>query len=615
VDGCCDVPLALANGSLEVVSVAAGPARSAAVLADGSVIGWPDAITPTAPVAELRFLDYWDTVALTQAGTVEVIEGWSPPGAVPQSNDIVAVDRGIALHTDGTVTIWQGYGASNHGTDPEPVTVDIASTADHLVMLRDDGSVRESFNDQVPADLPPAVAVAAGKGAGGTFSLALSLDGEVRAWGANGAGQCDVPAGLDNVVAIAAGEDSSAGHVLALQKSGQVVAWGDNGFGQCNVPSDLGAVVAVAAGWRHSAALLANGTVRVWGSNYYGEHNVPAGLDRVIAISSRNNHLLALRSDGTVRAWGSNDHGRCDVPAGLSDVVAIDAGPYRSLALRSDGTVAAWGENSYGGCDVANAMTGVIKISGGGYFSSDPDSFLVAAEPPSIEGTGPYAIPRKPPGSAAVCEQFKIVCQCVLDEFDLDLNDSALELTAAKELIQAVVSLGLPHTLKTDDALRGFLLGDEPIPEKVSARALYASEVAWLDSSLWARPRDLPAMLQGRIDVFSARLYEALNRTRDLGEPEIPRALRHTLASLRVLRAAHRNGDTPLPVFESIPSPGTAIFALYGEPYVRYSIDESTNLSAWTVRDANFRDGGTLIYEASTSPPRAFYSARLSDSP
>ena len=44
---------------------------------------------------------------------------------------------------------------------------------------------------------------------GGAHSLALSSDGLVVAWGANGAGQSTVPPGLTDIAGVAAGESHS----------------------------------------------------------------------------------------------------------------------------------------------------------------------------------------------------------------------------------------------------------------------------------------------------------------------------------------------------------------------------------------------------------------------
>ena len=225
----------------------------------------------------------------------------------------------------------------------------------------------------------------------------------VVAWGADGAGQCNVPFGLSNIVAVAGG----GGHSLALKYDGTLAAWGLNNAGQANVPTNLAGVKMITAGWYHSLALLTNGTVTAWGMHTpfdvtdlpanltnltvvsaqayhslalsnngtvvawgyslgYGETTVPAGLSNVVAISAGFEHNLAAKSDGTVFAWGYNGFGQTNVPAGLSNVVDVEAGPYHSLALLNNGTVVAWGDNSEGATNVPAGLTNVIAIAAGG---------------------------------------------------------------------------------------------------------------------------------------------------------------------------------------------------------------------------------------------------------
>jgi hypothetical protein len=105
-----------------------------------------------------------------------------------------------------------------------------------------------------------------------------------------------VPSGLSNVVAIAAGDMDS----LALTTEGRVVAWGANGAGQTNVPSGLSNVVGIAVGYMYSLALTAEGRVVGWGRNWSGQTNVPSGLSNVVAIAAGGTHSLALMGQPTV---------------------------------------------------------------------------------------------------------------------------------------------------------------------------------------------------------------------------------------------------------------------------------------------------------------------------
>ena len=265
---------------------------------------------------------------------------------------------------------------------------------------------------------------------GGRHSLALTLAGQVLAWGNNSFGQLgdgtraqsDVPVLVhlpehSKVTAVAAG----GGHSLAVTSAGQVLAWGENQYGQLGDGSTLASsvpvkvrlpkgtrVVSVAASYNCSMALTASGQVLAWGYNGSGQlgngfHTaseipvrvrLPAGVTaRVLASGGYDG--LALTSAGQLLAWGDNSHGqlgdgtrissdrpvRVRLPKGVR-VVGIGAGSQHSLALTSSGRVLAWGDNEFGqlgtgttkGSDVPVAVqlpagVRVIAVSAGGGFS------------------------------------------------------------------------------------------------------------------------------------------------------------------------------------------------------------------------------------------------------
>jgi alpha-tubulin suppressor-like RCC1 family protein len=266
--------------------------------------------------------------------------------------------------------------------------------------------------------------------AGCHHSIALKIDGTVRAWGYNTFGQLGdgtntrrtvpVKVKIKNVKAIAAGCD----HNLALKKDGTVWAWGYGYYGQLgngrfrassNVPvkvDNLGTGTrAIAAGKNFSLALMGDNRVRSWGYNAEGElGNGTSGPDtnrarpvpvrnlanvRMISTDSYADHSLALLANGTVRAWGGNYYGALGdgtaanfrtkpvLVSNLSGVKAIAAGGFHSLALLEGGRVRSWGYNSAGqlGNDAhgsgANSSTPVAvkglanvkSISGGAYNS------------------------------------------------------------------------------------------------------------------------------------------------------------------------------------------------------------------------------------------------------
>ncbi len=107
-------------------------------------------------------------------------------------------------------------------------------------------------------------------------ALALEPDGEVAAWGKNGAGEagsacgagvCATPKlvpGVSDAVAIAASASTTSGRSMALESGGQVVEWGTTPLGNGTYPGNsstpvdvtgMSAASAIAAGGVHSLAV------------------------------------------------------------------------------------------------------------------------------------------------------------------------------------------------------------------------------------------------------------------------------------------------------------------------------------------------------------------------
>ena len=190
------------------------------------------------------------------------------------------------------------------------------------------------------------------------------------------------------------------GYSLALSADGTVYAWGRNEYGQLgngviatNSPipvavkttgtsMDGKTITQVAAGATHSLALATDGTIYAWGKNEYGQlgndstinspvpvavktTGTPMDGKKIIQIHAGYEHSLALASDGTVYTWGRNNFGQlgkndatdAHIPAAVRTlgtpmadkvIVQLAAGNSQSMALASDGTVYTWGWNQYG---------------------------------------------------------------------------------------------------------------------------------------------------------------------------------------------------------------------------------------------------------------------------
>jgi alpha-tubulin suppressor-like RCC1 family protein len=238
--------------------------------------------------------------------------------------------------------------------------------------------------------------------AGAHYSLAVTEDGRVFAWGYNTYGQLGdgtttdkhsptlVVVGLEGSKVKSVSAGGYYGHSLAVTEDGEVFAWGYNGYGQLGDGTTTNndspvqildfkslklRIIAVAAGENHSMALTSDGQVWVWGINNYNQLGdgtttnyqrpvVVRGLEEVMAIAAGRNHCLALLNNGKVFGWGNNSTNQITetgygatvkTPKEIEmldgkNICAIFSSCQadHNFALSSSGTVWSWGDNNYG---------------------------------------------------------------------------------------------------------------------------------------------------------------------------------------------------------------------------------------------------------------------------
>jgi len=304
-------------------------------------------------------------------------------------------DFSLALMSDGTVFSWGFNGNGELGL----------------------GSSDYQDIHYLPQKIPylsNIVAIAAGW----NHALALDGDGNVWAWGNNYFGQLGngeirnkfpygepVPVkvrGLSDIVAVAAGE----GFSLALTRDGKLYAWGSNVNGELGVDNskladwqnaraipipwrvEISAVRSIATGARHAVVLDADGSVWTFGSDSRGQlgdgrggiyfsRNKPykiAGLTGVKQIAAGHSMSLFLKQDGTLWAVGQFNT-EADVFSvlptkidGLPPVQKIYCGPSATHVLVVDegGNYWAWGLNTSGqlGDGSVNEIGALLKGRG-----------------------------------------------------------------------------------------------------------------------------------------------------------------------------------------------------------------------------------------------------------
>lgn len=212
--------------------------------------------------------------------------------------------------------------------------------------------------------------------AGTTHTCALSDDGSIRCWGANGFGQL----GRGNAISIG----GMSGDLNALAA----------------VP--LGArATAVAAGDQHTCALLVGGVVKCWGyastgqlgygaSGHLGDEPgeiaalapVNLGSGRTArAIATGKDHTCAILDTGALKCWGYNGQGQLgqdsnrqaigDDDGEMATLAAVNlgagrtaravtAGESHTCALLDNFAVKCWGGNLKGqlGLDISDQVVG-----------------------------------------------------------------------------------------------------------------------------------------------------------------------------------------------------------------------------------------------------------------
>lgn len=228
---------------------------------------------------------------------------------------------------------------------------------------------------------------------GFNHACARMLDGTVRCWGENSAGQLgdgaelDPPPepslrpktlpNIDDAVAVAAG----VSYTCIVHATGKISCFGVNTFGQLgdgtttrsSKPVEVKNITnakALACGNSTTCALLEDKSVMCWG--YNGSSNVGDGtkaarstpvkvkdLTNAVALAAAADHTCAVVEGGRVYCWGGNKTGQLGIgsldPAtaptelkGLSDIEQVVAAQNFSCARDQSGRVYCWGANDKG---------------------------------------------------------------------------------------------------------------------------------------------------------------------------------------------------------------------------------------------------------------------------
>ncbi|WP_161522234.1 RCC1 domain-containing protein [Bifidobacterium xylocopae] len=299
---------------LTFTQISAGPQTVLALASDGSVYGWgvnwgqlgdnsetnrstPVRFATPAGVAVTRVsTGSYHTLAVDQDGRIWAAgantAGQLGTGDTSKHTSPVRVDPPAGHRfTDAAAGQWHSLAATEDG---------------RLHAWGGNGSGQQGFtgsgpNNPQPVSLPGG-ARASRVAASGNTSAAVTDDGRLLAWGGNDHGQLGDGTTTDNStpgqVALPGGANArrvalGSGYTLALTDDGRLFAWGGNDHGQLGDNSTRDATrpqavdnpagvgyCSLSAGKTHSAAVGIDGQVRGWGGNDKGQLGDGTTTDR-----------------------------------------------------------------------------------------------------------------------------------------------------------------------------------------------------------------------------------------------------------------------------------------------------------------------------------------------
>ena len=141
----------------------------------------------------------------------------------------------------------------------------------------------------------------------GVQSSGEEFGGTLTCWGFNQKGQAAPPSGT--FIQVSCGNFHSCG--LTIDE--EIKCWGAAGVGM----SVEGQFLQVSAGGFHTCAVKKNGQLQCWGKDYEGQvSNMPEGT--FVQVSAGKSHNCAIKTDGTAKCWGSNQWGESNPPKAIS---------------------------------------------------------------------------------------------------------------------------------------------------------------------------------------------------------------------------------------------------------------------------------------------------------
>ena len=255
-------------------------------------------------------------------------------------SNVVDIDagetHGIALKSDGTVTVWG--------------------------LLTADDQLNGGVSYAGISAITNAVAIAGGA----EHTLILLADGTLRCFGNNNSNRCSGGDGLTSVIDIDAADRWS----MALLADGRTVVWGRRLVGGVAVnPTPFGSsTIEIAMSDDYYFQLLDTGRVDVLQAGTYGDIE---STTNVIGMAAGYTHFMALRGNGTTACWYVSSVAPCMYDTGptpVSQVVGMAMGDSLQVSQQADGQLQIFDFGGYQVTPVATERVGFSNVlTAGGY--------------------------------------------------------------------------------------------------------------------------------------------------------------------------------------------------------------------------------------------------------
>jgi len=231
---------------------------------------------------------------------------------------------------------------------------------------------------------------------GGYHTVALSVQGNLFAWGAGWNGQLGLgknvqkqfvprPVSIFEEVTIVSKLSCGTSHTVVITADKKVFSWGgdsgDSGLRQISIPNGV-TLKSISAGNAFTLAVSTDGQVYSWGTGLDGRLGVgntrnfrnpqkvvfpsnDSAQIKAAHVAAGKAHGLALTATGQIYSWGCNTKGQLglgseedqftpSLVSKLTGVKRIAAGESHSVALTDKGVMFAWGDGESGQLGLPN---------------------------------------------------------------------------------------------------------------------------------------------------------------------------------------------------------------------------------------------------------------------